>query len=315
MKLNRENCAGARATVLMRLGLVSYVGLAGILGSAIQGCAAKPKLYEAAAERGDRSANALPKTETTHMLAKAADAVAVPVPEIQPETQPVDQTQGITLRDFLPGVRIDVARGVVEFDGVVPIDVQNEASPRVFLELLACSRDTREHESLVVTEVKPSVIHAAMLAVGLVPGAPGAYSWQGERVAATPPNGAEVRVVVLVERNEIWIEESLADWAVNVRDKASLRSVLEAEGKGFVFSGSMTTTRGGVTRYLADGGGTIIGLTSFGTETVAPELMYNPDAGAEEPEWIADRAKVPPFNTRVKVRIEKVARAKSGEKP
>jgi hypothetical protein len=211
------------------------------------------------------------------------------------------------LKAFLPHVRIDVGARVVEFDGTVPIDAHNEGSPRVYLELLACSRDTREHESLVVTDALPSSIHAALLAIGLEPGAPGTYEWQGERPVAVVARGPRVRVTVVVERDGQQVEEALGSWAKTVRDGRSFEETVGggggAGGGGLVFAGSVTAERNGVTRYMADGAGTIVGLTTFGTEVVAPTVMYNPDAGVEEPHWIADATRVPKFGTAVRVRV------------
>lgn len=224
------------------------------------------------------------------------------------ETAKVEDGGG--LREFLPHVRIDVGARVVEFDGTVPIDAHAAGSPRVYLELLACSRDTREHESLVVTDASPSSIHAALLAIGLEPGAPGTYEWQGERPVAVVARGPRVRVTVVVERDGKEVEEALGSWAKTVRDGRSFEETLAgaggaggAGGGGLVFAGSVTAERNGVTRYMADGAGTIVGLTTFGTEVVAPTAMYNPDAGVEEPHWIADASRVPKFGTAVRVRI------------
>ena len=41
-----------------------------------------------------------------------------------------------------------------------------------WLEQVACMVGTREHESLVVVEAKPSEVHAALLLLGLEPGTP-----------------------------------------------------------------------------------------------------------------------------------------------
>ena len=53
------------------------------------------------------------------------------------------------------------------------------------------------------------------------------------------------------------------------------------------------------------GAGTIIGLTTFGSEVIAWSRVISPDSGVQAPEWIADFSKTPPANTRVRVRIRK----------
>ncbi len=56
-------------------------------------------------------------------------------------------------------------------------------------------------------------------------------------------------------------------------------------------------------RYRADLDGTLIGLTTFGSECIAWSLVYSPQADLQEPDWLADRERVPPYNTPVTIRI------------
>ena len=65
----------------------------------------------------------------------------------------------------------------------------------------------------------------------------------------------------------------------------------------------MTRVRQGRERYEAQGAGTLIGLTTFGTETIAWREVISPEASIQEPEWIADKAVVPAMGTPVTVRI------------
>ena len=89
-------------------------------------------------------------------------------------TEPTPVPTAATWAEASPGLRVSREARALEFDGTVPIDVHGKA-PRVFLEVLVCSRDTREHESLVVTDVKPSSVHAALLMLGMTPGTPGSW--------------------------------------------------------------------------------------------------------------------------------------------
>jgi len=196
-----------------------------------------------------------------------------------------------------PGLRINTELGIVEFDGVVASDCHNPATPDVYLELLVCAPDTREHEALVVTTVQPSLIHAALLAIGAVPGSPGNL---GE---SSPPSGSGLTVEVIVRQGE----------AVDVRDwvtDAPTRSLRPMDG--FVFSGSQIHTRENATRYDADGTGVIIGLTTFGSEVVAYRALMSPQAAVDEPVWIADPQVVPEIGAEVRVRIRLGVLAVSG---
>ena len=71
--------------------------------------------------------------------------------------------------EVFPGVRLDRDAGYVEFDGTVPIIADAGDGTVVFLELMVCIPDTKEHEALVMAPVKPSHVHAALLALGLEP--------------------------------------------------------------------------------------------------------------------------------------------------
>ena len=84
----------------------------------------------------------------------------------------------------------------VEFDGTVPIDCHDPRTPRVYLEVAVCTPDTKEHEALVVTRVKPSDVHAALLAAGLEAGEPGTWTWENKKLVAHPPKGGPVEVVL-----------------------------------------------------------------------------------------------------------------------
>ena len=66
---------------------------------------------------------------------------------------------------FGPGVRIDWQKRVVELDAEV---VLRQGS----LELLACSPQTREHESILRVHAKPLHVYQAMGLIGLTPGSP-----------------------------------------------------------------------------------------------------------------------------------------------
>ncbi len=201
--------------------------------------------------------------------------------------------------ELAPGLRLDRLRRRVEIDGTVPVDAGSPEQPVVFLEWLVCTPDTKEHESLVVTSVRPSLVHAALLALGLEPGAPGSWEWQDARIVPHPPAGACVRVLV---RRSGGDEEPLASW---VADRRTGRSLIEHDpGEGFVFAGSRMTERQGQAVYRADLDGGVVGLACFSSELIAFTRLVNPDASLEEPVWVADPARVPPFSTPVTVVIE-----------
>ncbi len=229
-------------------------------------------------------------------------------------------------REVFPGVRVDREKKMVEFDGTIPINAHTEPELKVFLEATVCSWDSKEHESLVVTKAKPSQVHAALLLVGLKPGRPGFWRLEEKTWVGVPPEGDEVSVkFVMTNADGAEREEDAAEWIVNSKDGRSLRQS-DADAK-WLFAGSRlvagkVTPRGpgeAITPegkgqpaeqpgspevYVADVDGTLVGLTTFGAETISLNRMYNPDSDKEAPEWVASRQKTPPMGTKVVVRVK-----------
>ncbi len=206
------------------------------------------------------------------------------------------------MAQVFPHVRADVQARIVEFDAVVPI-VLDDPESDVFLEVLVCTPDTKEHETLLVTQARPSNVHAALLLLGLVPGRPGAWRLEGDHVVPEPPVGPAVRVEFA------WKD---AAGAQRVEPAWSwVRRIDTGETLGatnWVFAGSKFirfTPPAGAERevYDADYSGALVGLSTFGGETLALPTMHSPEESVEEPVWIADSAKAPPLGTPVVVRL------------
>lgn len=247
------------------------------------------------------------------------------------------------MRELFPHVRADLMRRIVEFDGIVPIDVHDPHTPRVYLEVTVCTPDTKEHESLVMTQARPSHVHAALLAMNLKPGKPGGFKWANDTMNTVPPEGDPV-VVTFIYRDEAGQQREVPalQWVINAetgepfvkaaepsrppatpeeresgaeeesqrRDDAApaAQSPVRTERQsGFVFAGSVMRERQGREVYDADGIGTLIGLTTFGAEAIAWRDVISPDSHIHSPEWIADPAQTPPFGTKVTVRIQPAA--------
>lgn len=218
-----------------------------------------------------------------------------PSPPVQPEPPKAAAPAEV---EVFPGVWLNASEQSVRFDAIVCINAHDEQKPTVYLEQIACVPDSVEHESLVMTQARPSHIHAALLMTGLEPGKPGEFDWTGEQVKPVPPQGAPVDVVFIVNGRE----QDPTEWVVSRKRQKSLRALSpDAE---FRFAGSTLVKRTQGETYHADRSGTLIGLTTFGTETIAWSDLYNPDAGVEDPDWIANAATVPAYATPVQVRIK-----------
>lgn len=233
-------------------------------------------------------------------------ALAVPGTPGQPADPPPAPAGG-GLREVFPGVRADVRAKLVEFDGEVPIDCHDPKTPLVYLEVLVCTLDTKEHEALVVTRVKPSNVHAALLACGMEPGKPGSWTWNApeKRLETHAPTGSPLDVfIAYTDESGKEIEARASDWVVSADGAKRLRP--KEEG-GWVFAGSKIAERGGREVYDADGTGTLVGLATFGAETIAWRDVISHESAVQEPEWVADAKRVPKAGTRVVVRVRPAA--------
>lgn len=210
------------------------------------------------------------------------------------------------LENVFPHVRADVDAKVVEFDGRVPIVLTDADAPDVYLEVIVCTPDTKEHEALVVTPALPSHVHAALLLIGLEPGEPGSWTFVGEGLEgewiAHDPTGDSVRVE-LIYTDEEGVEHAATP-------SAWVRHMVTHEplpDEPFTFAGSKMIDRGfGGELYDADGTGVLIGLATFGSETVAWPRTFSPDSATDEPVWVANPATTPPVDTPVRVRLTPV---------
>ena len=236
------------------------------------------------------------------MLAQLLIAISIvffapPIPEPQ------------ELKELLPGLHI--GEGIVEFVGTIAIDCHHPETPDVYLEMLVTAPDSREHESLVVASIKPSLLHAALLAAGFEPGKPVSRDKAGK---AVPASGDRLRVLVAVipddddddDTGDETIEPDsfvpIESWVIHLDTEQSLADA--SSWTGLVFAGSIFVKN----QYAADRAGTLISLTSFGDEVIAPTWMVSSQASIDEPVWIAQRELVPKQGTPVRVRIEAITK-------
>jgi hypothetical protein len=285
--------------------LTCLAGAAAIVLGA--GCASKPRASPAAepapspASTGVRpDPSAAPDPGPPSAPAPAPGPAPAPPVAAEPPEAPAPAASG-GLHEVFPGVRVDKEAKVVEFDGIVPIDAHDADAPLVYLELVACTPDTREHEALVMTRAEAAHVHAALLLIGLRPGAPGSWTWDGKELHGVAPTGPELDVrLVTKDANGNEVIATPQSWIVSTRDHKRF----DADGRGaWLFAGSVTRVRQGREVYEAQGAGTLIGLTTFGSETIAWRDVISPEAAVEDPQWIADKDVVPKVGSPVIVRI------------
>jgi len=122
------------------------------------------------------------------------------------------------------------------------------------LELFACLRGSKEHESVVAVPTQAYVVHAGLLAAGAEPGAPVQF-----RPEYVPPSGTEIKVDVIWKDDQGQVRRCRAqDWVRNAEtgDAMTLRWVFA----GSRFQSDETT---GERLYLADMTGELICVSNF----------------------------------------------------
>ncbi len=203
------------------------------------------------------------------------------------------------LKEAFPHVWVDVAAKVVEFEGSVPIVVNDPEAPIVYLEVIVCIPDTKEHETLIVTPARPSHVQAALLMIGLQPGKPGSWTWDDKTLISHDPTGDRLSIeFVYTDKAGAERIATPSQWVMNELTKDRLPDL------PFVFAGSRMIDRGfGGEKYDADGTGLLVGLATFGSETIAWPTTFSPDSEIAEPVWIADPDAVPDVDTPVRVRL------------
>lgn len=172
-----------------------------------------------------------------------------------------------------------------------------------YLECIAVTpMSGKDHEALMVTSVRPSTIHAALLALGLEPGAPGGVIWDGQDAVATPATGDSVSITYRTA-DQPAPGTPISDYIIHADTGEAFDEQALGEVPQWVFAGSLIENR---SDYVADRDGLAIGLHTFGTELIALRLAISPDSFIHPPEWIAHPERTPEFGTDVTIRISAV---------
>jgi hypothetical protein len=181
------------------------------------------------------------------------------------------------------------------------------------LELVACTPDTKEHESIVTVMAKPSHIHAALLLLGARPGRPATVEVldpDEPRFRHLPPSGSPVDVFLVLpgadgRESQHPINEFIApseeQWDAGGDDEEEDDDA-KFPTHTFLFAGSvLIPAEDGPGNYLCDQNGNVISLATFGDE-----LLCLPGFHAQANEalaWQVEGTKLPAEGTEVILRL------------
>lgn len=205
----------------------------------------------------------------------------------------------------MPGVKINLEERCV--------DVESRVSLKEgMLELIACIKDSKEHEAIIMIEAKPSHVHTALLLLGAKPGNPAmqeAINPEMTRFRFTPPSGNPVDVFLVFKNAEgketehaisEFLKEADQDYGIPETDAPEPKKKFPTHT--FLFAGSVLVGEGdGPRQYLCDLNGNVISLATFGDELLClPEVHDNSNGSLV---WEVDGEKLPELNSKVILRL------------
>jgi len=184
----------------------------------------------------------------------------------------------------LPHVEFDAARKQVRVEcEMLAVDAP--------LEFFCCLKGTNDYEAMIRSEVKPSDLHVALLAIGLKPGQPLQYSEATKRWI--PPQGPPLQITMEYQKDGKTISVPSWTWMRDVKTKKT------AHAFTWVFTGSRVMEDG---KYAADVTGYLISIVNFDYTVIdVPQLASSSN---ELLEWERNPDTTPKAGTKVTMVIE-----------
>lgn len=186
-------------------------------------------------------------------------------------------------RDY--DIWIDQKRKLVVVDGKI-------ALRDGYLEMFACPKGTKEHESIVAVNCNAHFIHAALIAIGANPGHP--VSFTPEYKAATGP---------VIEVFVLWKDEQGKNHKVRAQEWIQNTKTNQPMEHSWVFAGSnvFVDEETGKKSYLADGGD-LICVSNFTSAMLdLPVPSSDSTAGLN---FRAFTQRIPPLGTPVRLVLQ-----------
>ncbi len=304
-KTYRVNRHGSRRFSF--LGTMAMMALA--LTTGTPDAIAESALQAAAAVAPASGLDAAPATEAAPKAKPAAEPAAKPAPK----AEPASGLEAALEKLKLPGVKINLKERCVDVDGSICLD-------QGALELIACTKNSKEHESIVTIDAKAKHIHAALLLLGAKPGNPAMQKpvdKERTRWIHIPPQGGPVDVfLVFKDKAGKMVERPINDFIEAYEDAhggggGAPGGGEETPGEGenakfpthtLVFAGSILHGKEkGPRKYLADQSGNVISLATFGDELLCLPGIYAHAAGALE--WQINPTHLPEVDSKVILRL------------
>lgn len=236
--------------------------------------------------------------------------------EDKPTGPKLEALKKATDRLKLPGVRIDPEEWCVDVESEVCLHDG-------LLEFIACTKDTKVHESIIAVKAAPRDIHTALLLLGAKPGSPAhqkAANDEKTRWISVPPSGHPIDVSLVVpgkdgKPREREIQEFISG-REDPNDAANFEP-LEPDGDAepnqedkfptntFLFAGSLLQDMRGDAKgprtYLADMSGSVISISTFGDELLCLPGIHG--HGNDTLRWSVNPTHLPKVGEKVILRL------------
>lgn len=235
----------------------------------------------------------------------------------------------------LPGLVVDFEKRCVDLEATVCLD-------KGLLELVACTKGSKEHEAIVAVTARPMHIHTGLLLLGIENGHPAGRrqvvdeSTGEKRWVNQLPQGDAVDVFLVTKEKDNIQERPISEFVIR-----SDQSVDEVDGEvlnapadtleekpatpktkqkakpkftsTFLFAGSLLRDNGpGPRKYLAELSGNVISIATFGDELLCLSDEQTQDNSALM--WQVKPKSLPKVGSSVTLRLRPQQEAKA-DKP
>jgi hypothetical protein len=193
-------------------------------------------------------------------------------------------------------VWIDPAEKAVIVDGQISLR-------EGMLEMFACTRGTKEHESIVSANTRAFLVHAGLLQLGAEPGRP--VQFVPEYV---PPSGTEIEVLVR------WIDEEGNEKTVRAQELIKDLRTEKEMAHAFVFAGSLfwKDPEDGKEYYMAEGG-EFICVSNFGTAML--DIPVESSQSNEFLAFVTYTERIPPLGWPIRLVLKPKLDKKTSDTP
>jgi hypothetical protein len=241
---------------------------------------------------------------------------------ISPPPTPLaaDTSQSAAQPLKLPGLTINSKDCCVDIEATISLDEGT-------LELVACTKDSKEHESVIAVGARPIHIHTALLLLGAKNGSPAmrqAIGDEANRWIDLPAKGDLIEVFLEIKDptgklTERPISDFITRSSKHARNPGAVATEVDTATcfpRTFVFAGSQLIDSGpGPKTYLAERSGHVISIATFGDEMLCLPEVHSHDNGALM--WSIDPTHLPKKGTPVtlRLRLKKEPEPKPNSKP